>query len=359
MKRIFSLLSVLILCAVLFCVPAFAVVDIRDVDIVYSNKIDNSTAFIGCSFGESGNVPLSSYTKKNERFKTVDSFSTANLKSPAMIVNFRRVGGSVGLSGEDKYSGKFTCFGSPEGDSRMTFSFTFEASPKAPGFADPRFESMGVGTNAFMMGEASVSPKWIYIDSNDLDVSVTRKTVNSSYYYTYTVSFFEDDVGVPFHYVRFIIRFGSGSYYYAPMLRGYSGSSESRYDYENSIDAEKNEAQKSGNENVDKLTGAIGIDTSGFLSGFQNLASAMSYDGTDANWTMPAIYIPEIQGITDRIDLTDEQPINLVSFVDKIPDNILDIIRALFDIALVVFCGKELYDLISYLFTLKGGGSDG
>lgn len=359
MKRIISLLSVFILCAVLFCVPAFAVVDIRDVDIVYSNKIDNSTGYIGCSFGESGNVPLSSYTKKNERFKTVDSFSTANLSAPAMIVNFRRVGGRVGLSGEDKFSGTYPSFGSPEGDSRLTFSFTFEASQKASGFANPQFESMGVATPGFMMGDSTASPRWTYISVNDLDISVNRKTVNSSYYYTYTISFFEDEVGVPINYIRFIIRFDSGSYYYSPMLRAYSGSSESRYDYENSIDAEKNEAQKSGNDNVDKLTSAIGIDTSGFLSGFQNLASAMSYDGTDASWTMPAIYIPEIQGITDRIDLTDEQPINLVSFVDKIPDNILDIIRALFDIALVVFCGKELYDLISYLFTLKGGGSDG
>lgn len=363
MKRIISLLFVFILCFVFFCVPSFAAYDISEVDFVYSNKIDNSTGFIGCSFGDRANdeaVPLNRLTKKNERFKTPNSFSSANMQNPVMIVTFYRENISATLhTDEKKVTGRVPLFGTTSGDNRLSFSFTFEASTKVSGFADPHLEDVMFTSFGYLLGEENLDRKYVHLQSRDYDFTVTRKSVGSSYYYTYTLSFFEDDVGVPFGNIRLILSLSSGSYYYVPMLRGYSGKSVSRYDYENSLDSEKHEAQQSGNENVDKLTGAIGIDTSGFLSGFQNLASAMSYDGTDANWTMPAIYIPEIQGVTGRIDLTDEQPIDLASFVSKIPDEVLSIIQSLFTIALVVFCGKELYDLISYLFTLKGGGSDG
>ena len=121
---------------------------------------------------------------------------------------------------------------------------------------------------------------------------------------------------------------------------------------------EKNETQSQGEGSVNDVSGAIEDKSSGFVSSIKNLVSAMSYNGTACAWKVPSIKLPAIAGIMDEVKLTDEMPIDFEYWVNKIPSNILLLVRSLLTIGLIGFCFKELYNTISYVFTLKGGGND-
>ena len=121
---------------------------------------------------------------------------------------------------------------------------------------------------------------------------------------------------------------------------------------------EKNETQSQGEGSVNDVSGAIEDKSSGFISSIQNLVSAMSYNGTACAWKVPSINLPAIAGIMDEVKLTDEMPIDFEYWVNKIPANILLLVRSLLTIGLIVYCFKELYNTISYVLTLKGGGND-
>lgn len=87
----------------------------------------------------------------------------------------------------------------------------------------------------------------------------------------------------------------------------------------------------------------------GATGSFSSIVSAMSYNGTDAKLTIPSFtwglgnIIPErtwFEGIT----------IDFGAYIQQyVPASILAIVRALGDIAIVFFCAKELYNLISYV----------
>ena len=361
-KRVISFVFVFVIFVSLFSVSALAL-DTSRVTIKYQNKIDNDKVKIGCFFGESGG-DLPFFTQKNQRFSTFGS--VGKLEHPEMYIriwrdestlHFNNGESFTGINGV--YDGVYDSFGTKDGDGYLTFSVTFEGAKSALNFMKPNVDAIQLQTFSCFLGQEDDCVKYLYIQPKDFDFTVSVKEQNGVNYYTYTVGFLESKAAYPFKQIRLAFSFDGGNYSYWPLLRDFSGSSMSKYDYENSLQAEKNEAQSSGNDSVDQLTGAIGVDTSGFLKGFQRLATAMSYDGIDAQWTLPAISIPKIDGVTDKLDLSDEKPINLVQFVSSIPNNILSIIRAVFDIALVIFCAKELYGLVSYLFTLKGGGVDG
>ena len=121
---------------------------------------------------------------------------------------------------------------------------------------------------------------------------------------------------------------------------------------------EKNETQSQGEGSVNDVSGAIDDKSSGFVSSIRNLVSAMSYNGTSCSWKVPPIKLPAIAGIMDEVKLTDEMPIDFEYWVNKIPANILLLVRSLLTIALIGYCFKELYNTISYVLTLKGGGND-
>lgn len=121
---------------------------------------------------------------------------------------------------------------------------------------------------------------------------------------------------------------------------------------------DKKETEDSGNKSVDDVTNAIPSDNEGFISAFQELVDVVTYEGTDAKWTFPALYIPEISGVTPRIDLTSEIEIDFGYWIQQIPNPILIIIRCLCTAALVAFCFKELYSIIEYIMTLRKGGDD-
>lgn len=121
---------------------------------------------------------------------------------------------------------------------------------------------------------------------------------------------------------------------------------------------EKNETQTQGEDSVNDVSGAIDDKSSGFVSAIGNLVNSMSYNGTACAWKFPALKLPAIDGVMGEIKLTDEKPIDFQYWVNKIPSNVLLLVRSLLTIALIVYCFKELYNTIAYVLTLKGGGSD-
>lgn len=121
---------------------------------------------------------------------------------------------------------------------------------------------------------------------------------------------------------------------------------------------EEQKAQQAANSAVDKASDSIPDKSQGFISGISTLVKSMSYDGTEAYWTFPSIKIPSIAGVTDELVLNPEMKIDFTEWVNKIPSNILEIVQIVCTIALIVFCFKELYSVISYVLTLKGGGAD-
>lgn len=122
------------------------------------------------------------------------------------------------------------------------------------------------------------------------------------------------------------------------------------------IDKEKEEAQNSGNSNIDSMTGAMPNNTGGFIDALGGLVDVLSYEGTDSyGWTFPAIKIPSIDGLWSEIQLTEPIDIDFSKAFNLIPENILQLVRTSLTIALIIYCGKELYSTISYALTLKRG----
>lgn len=120
---------------------------------------------------------------------------------------------------------------------------------------------------------------------------------------------------------------------------------------------EKQEAGGSGNDAVDGLVSAIPSDNDGVIAAMRNLAGAMSYTGTDCTWTFPALYLPKIDGVMERMQLTEEKPIDFSEWIQAMPPDVLEIVRIVGTIALILFCFKELYSMIRYILTMKGGSS--
>lgn len=121
---------------------------------------------------------------------------------------------------------------------------------------------------------------------------------------------------------------------------------------------EKNEAETQGQGSVDEISGAIEDKSANFVSAISNLAGSMSYEGTACAWSFPALKLPAIEGVMPEYQLTEEKPIDFEFWVNKIPADILLLVRSLLTIALIGYCFKELYGTISYVLTLKGGGNN-
>lgn len=119
-------------------------------------------------------------------------------------------------------------------------------------------------------------------------------------------------------------------------------------------DSEKQEASESGDSNVGAVLEVIPDDSAGFMDALQSFASSMSYSGTDATLTIPAISLPSVAGLPSATILK-EQSIEISKYISVIPDNILLLVRSLLTIALIIYCFKELYDTISYVMTLRKG----
>ncbi len=121
---------------------------------------------------------------------------------------------------------------------------------------------------------------------------------------------------------------------------------------------EKQEANTSGNDAVDSVTGAIPSDTGGFLEAIKLLSSSMNYEGTDAVWIVPSMKIPAMEGVTEEIKLTDDLQINFANYVNMIPAKALSVARVVCTLALIIFCVKELYGLIQEVMISRRSGAN-
>ena len=136
-------------------------------------------------------------------------------------------------------------------------------------------------------------------------------------------------------------------------------NTQSIIDNQNQLaEQEKTETQNSGDKSVNDVSSSVPDKSAGMLSALQSLSNAVSYTGTVAKWKFPQMYIPAISGVTDRINLNSEMEIDFTYWVNQIPKDIRTVISALATIGLIIFAFKELYGLISYVLTLKGGGNN-
>lgn len=173
----------------------------------------------------------------------------------------------------------------------------------------------------------------VFNSDNSFTISYDGK-IPSSFYIRYKATFSDMDTGL-------------GSIYY-----------DINYSPKSYLEQEKEEANKGGNDSVDELGSVIPNDSGGFIDSLSNFVGAMAYDGTECDWKFPALYLPAIQGVMPKINLTDELEIPFEYWISKIPSGILTLVRSLLTIALIVFCFKELYNIISYVLTLRGGASN-
>lgn len=359
-KRIISV-SFAVLLVFLCCVPAFAdqlIADTKGVDVLYNNKLYNDIGVPYFTFSNYS-ASLGNSVKLNKPFNLDNRDYPPAMTSPYIYATFINNLDLSGLNGV--YTGKYYSFGGAESGGRITFSFTFQG--QNDNFLKPELVKIEASTLKIFDGEVTTGRTYRYPYPSQTDFTVSSKQSagsSVSYDYTYTVSFNPDIIGFNFDRIKFQFAFPSGGdYHYTPILRAVSINYISENEYQNSLEKEKDEANTSGNDNVDKLIGGLGdVDDKSLLNAFGDLVSVMSYDGTEAKWMLPAIYLPQIDGVMDRTELMDEKEINLCAFVDKIPESILKLIQYTADIALVVFCCKELYGFIQYLLTLKGGGTE-
>lgn len=115
------------------------------------------------------------------------------------------------------------------------------------------------------------------------------------------------------------------------------------------LDDKEAQAQTQGNESANQILDQIPDPSQNFLGALSSLVSVLMYDGTECVISMPDIYIPAIDGLFGQIDLLDAQEIDFEIYFAMMPENIMTLVRALFDVALVSYCLKELVGLIGGL----------
>jgi len=114
----------------------------------------------------------------------------------------------------------------------------------------------------------------------------------------------------------------------------------------NQLSQEQSQAQTQGGQAVDNVIQIIPDDSKEYLTAMSSLISVLSYEGTEAVITMPAITVPAIGSSIPEITYLDEQSVNLEEYVNMLPDWLLLLIRYLFDVALVLYCLKEFMGVI-------------
>ena len=118
---------------------------------------------------------------------------------------------------------------------------------------------------------------------------------------------------------------------------------------------EQGAAADQGNSSIDELTGVIPDYSEGFMDALSSFTSAMTYTGTDAKLTIPAVAFPALGSLVPGFQMMDETVVDFGEYVAMMPQNLMLLVQSLLTIALIVYCFKELYGTISYVLTLKGG----
>lgn len=124
------------------------------------------------------------------------------------------------------------------------------------------------------------------------------------------------------------------------------------------IDKENDKAESSGNKFVNQILDKLPDPSTDVLAALKSLTDATAYTGTDANLTIPAIVIPEIDGLFPATEIWGGTEFSFGDFLEFLPPTLLTVVQSLFTIAIVLYCVYELKGIISYCLTLndkKGG----
>lgn len=115
---------------------------------------------------------------------------------------------------------------------------------------------------------------------------------------------------------------------------------------ENVLEQEQVKAEGQGNDSANQIVQIIPDPSADFIGSLQTLTTVLNYEGTACVLTMPAITIPSVGGLFREFTLLDEQQIDFEYWVNMMPPELIIIVRALFDIAIVGYCIKEFLDLV-------------
>lgn len=128
---------------------------------------------------------------------------------------------------------------------------------------------------------------------------------------------------------------------------------------EDSQEKEKQESSSTGNSAIDSVTSAVPNYANNLLGYFNTLTKRMIHNNMTCFITMPSIKIPAIKGLwSNEIVLSEAKTINIAEVASVIPIKILYLVRYFLTLLLIIYCFKELYSIIQYIMTLKGGGLD-
>lgn len=122
--------------------------------------------------------------------------------------------------------------------------------------------------------------------------------------------------------------------------------------------AEKQEAQSSGNAAMDSVTSVIPNYAGNLSNYFTALTKRMIHEDLTCFITFPEIKIPAINGFFKETVLSEAKTVNMAEVASLIPTKILYLVRYLLTLFLIIYCFKELYSIIQYVMTLKGGNLD-
>lgn len=121
---------------------------------------------------------------------------------------------------------------------------------------------------------------------------------------------------------------------------------------------QKQEANTEGNDNINQATSALtnALPVASISDAIAPLVTACGYNGITSVWSFPAMKIPAIAGLFDEIQLNEVQNFDLCAYAQQyIPDELLQVIRAIMTIMLIVWAIREVQGLFSHLL----GGGDG
>lgn len=124
-------------------------------------------------------------------------------------------------------------------------------------------------------------------------------------------------------------------------------------------DQEKVEADSQGQDAVDQIIDVIPDESENFILALGSLVNVLSYEGTSAVITMPAMIIPAVSNLFPEIKLLEEQDIDLEYYINMLPQWLLVLCRAFFDAAIVLYCIREFLGLIGDFANGFGRVNDG
>lgn len=116
------------------------------------------------------------------------------------------------------------------------------------------------------------------------------------------------------------------------------------------IDSENEKAESAGNDYAGEIIEIVPDYSAAFIDALGTLVSVLNYDGTQCVLTTPPVVMPAIDGMFPETVLMESQEIDFEYYFNLMPTQLINLVRALFDVALVGYCFKELIDFLAQCF---------